>query len=313
MSPRRPSTLAYLPNPPHPHHQQHAPSHRVPLPEGRSSWTSHPTSLASHSSQHHYQQPQPQFRTHPSIAVKESHEVGATVKPPINSSPSMRTHRSSHSTATSHLNSSLMSIASSSLNSSVMNSHAVVSPSSSLGALTTPSKSIPIHVPQKSSSGIAMKRSSSELRLLEEEARADLRDYVFYSRLVQGISQRGINSDSQGTEQEREPFGSCPPPRDEQQEQRRRRRCSPWLQRQNELCLSHIIGTRNGWRDGDDPAHHHSAPAGSSMWPDHNHKESNSMSYMDYYHPYSNEASGAPVGPMPSQPSTHEEIFGMDW
>jgi hypothetical protein len=67
-----------------------------------------------------------------------------------------------------------------------------------------------------------MKRTPSELQLREDEELADFRDYVMFSRIVERISQ--------------------------QQTQDYR------LRQQNDQCLAHVIGTRNGtqdqvWRD----------------------------------------------------------------
>jgi hypothetical protein len=63
----------------------------------------------------------------------------------------------------------------------------------------------------------AMRRTASELKLTEDEAMADFQDYVFFSRLLSGISkkqQEGAVSDK--------------------------------FLKESDECLAHIIGTRNG-------------------------------------------------------------------
>lgn len=74
------------------------------------------------------------------------------------------------------------------------------------------SQSIPI-------SKSALRRSPSELKLYEDEAMADFQDYVFFSRLLKGISKQQQESVS-----------------------------DTFLQESDE-CLAHIIGTRNGSLD----------------------------------------------------------------
>jgi hypothetical protein len=69
------------------------------------------------------------------------------------------------------------------------------------------SQSIPIQ------SGV--RRTSSELQLCEEQDLADFRDYVMFTRIVDGICK---------TQQETEDYK---------------------LKQENDLCLAHIIGTRN--------------------------------------------------------------------
>jgi hypothetical protein len=69
------------------------------------------------------------------------------------------------------------------------------------------SQSIPIQ------SGI--RRTSSELQLCEEQDLADFRDYVMFTRIVDGIYK---------TQQETKDYK---------------------LKQENDLCLAHIIGTRN--------------------------------------------------------------------
>jgi len=64
-----------------------------------------------------------------------------------------------------------------------------------------------------------MKRTPSEMQLCEDQEMADFRDYVMFSRIVDGISK--------------------------QQHQTK----DYWLRRENDMCLAHIIGTRNGSED----------------------------------------------------------------
>ncbi|KAL7578562.1 hypothetical protein ACA910_011620 [Epithemia clementina (nom. ined.)] len=208
-------------------------------------------------------------------------------------------------------------------------------------ASTTPTQSIPIHPPSFSSGdhnsrkistyGIAMKRSSSELRLLEEERQADLRDYIFFIRLGQGISNRQVHFMDDGDnfvlpEQEHQDFQHpghpALLPSSSAEEERRRRRCSPWLQRQNELCLAHIIGTRNGSRD------HYDAGmmmmmnenSGLSLLPPATNDECHDGYHEDYYHHYNHNGSNNLASAIdhdtsyqPQLSSPHEDIFGMDW
>ncbi|CAB9523301.1 expressed unknown protein [Seminavis robusta] len=61
-------------------------------------------------------------------------------------------------------------------------------------------------------------RTASEVQLCEDEALADYRDFVVYSRIVNGISR--------------------------QQDQRPSR--DLYLRQENDRCLSHIMSTRNG-------------------------------------------------------------------
>jgi hypothetical protein len=72
---------------------------------------------------------------------------------------------------------------------------------------TVKSQSIPI-------SGV--NRTASELQLCEDEAIAEYRDYIVFSRIVNGISR--------------------------QQEQRH----SMYLRHENDKCLAHIVSTRTG-------------------------------------------------------------------
>jgi hypothetical protein len=72
------------------------------------------------------------------------------------------------------------------------------------------SRSIPIH---KGSSKI----KDVDLKLREEEALADLRDYVMFRRIVDRIAHQNIQ-DSR-------------------------------LRRENDMCLAHVIGIRNGSED----------------------------------------------------------------
>lgn len=64
-----------------------------------------------------------------------------------------------------------------------------------------------------------MRRTASELKLTEDEATADFQDYVFFSRLLTGITKQQQDSASE-----------------------------KFLQESDE-CLAHIIGTRNGSLD----------------------------------------------------------------
>jgi hypothetical protein len=66
-----------------------------------------------------------------------------------------------------------------------------------------------------------MKRTPSELKLREDEELADFRDYVMFRRIVDRISR--------------------------QQEQIHDLR----LRRENDMCLAHVIGIRNGSEDED--------------------------------------------------------------
>ena len=111
---------------------------------------------------------------------------------------------------------------------------------------TARSPSIPIHHSR-------LKRTNSELRLEQEEELADFRDYVFFSRLVQGISQH------HHTTHDHTSFSkSCPTDRGggyHPQEQQQKRQPSEWLLEQNDRCLAHIIGTRNGSLDDQNQQH----------------------------------------------------------
>lgn len=64
-----------------------------------------------------------------------------------------------------------------------------------------------------------MKRTPSELKLREDEEVADLRDYLMFCRIVDGITRK-------------------------QQETRDLR-----FRKVNDMCLAHIIGTRNASED----------------------------------------------------------------
>jgi hypothetical protein len=63
----------------------------------------------------------------------------------------------------------------------------------------------------------ALRRTASELKLSEDEATADFHDYIFFSRLLEGIAKQ----------QEQETVSSK-------------------FLRESDECLAHIIGTRNG-------------------------------------------------------------------
>ena len=65
----------------------------------------------------------------------------------------------------------------------------------------------------------ALRRTASELKLCEDEATADFQDYVFFSRLLTGITKQQQESVSDKFLQE------------------------------SDQCLAHIIGTRNGSLD----------------------------------------------------------------
>jgi hypothetical protein len=67
-----------------------------------------------------------------------------------------------------------------------------------------------------------MKRTESELQLYMDEEMADIRDFLFFARLVNGIArhQRGASEESS------------------------------WLQQETDECLANIVGTRSGCRDG---------------------------------------------------------------
>mmetsp|Transcript_28433 Transcript_28433/g.78091 ORF Transcript_28433/g.78091 Transcript_28433/m.78091 type:complete len:241 (-) Transcript_28433:314-1036(-) len=95
-------------------------------------------------------------------------------------------------------------------------------------ALLPRSPSIPIVTKGRAASasaGYSKRTSSEELRVQEEEELADFRDYVFFTRLVEGISKR------------KELHQNAPS------------RKHATLQHQNDLCLARIIGTRNGSLD----------------------------------------------------------------
>ena len=81
--------------------------------------------------------------------------------------------------------------------------------SSDESPITTKSASIPIskNIP----------KTPSEIQLCMDEAIADQRDYVFYSRLVKGISMTQSLSQNQ------------------------------YIRLENQVCLSHIINTRNDY------------------------------------------------------------------
>lgn len=65
----------------------------------------------------------------------------------------------------------------------------------------------------------SLRRTASELKLYEDQAMADLHDYVFFTRLLTGISKQQKESTSDAFIQE------------------------------SDECLAHIIGTRNGSLD----------------------------------------------------------------
>lgn len=88
---------------------------------------------------------------------------------------------------------------------------------------TVRSRSIPI-------GKAALRRTASELKLSEDEATADFHDYVFFARLLTGISKQQQESVS-----------------------------DKFLQESDE-CLAHIIGTRNGSLD---KLHEHSKATSS--------------------------------------------------
>lgn len=286
----------------HNHHQPHGLPRRHPLPEDRQSTKLQPSILTSHLRQS-------QSQSQPSLVTKQREFVARL--PTINSSlPKTRSRHPSKCPDTSSSESSAIKS---------MMIPPIVSPSHSHSS-TTPTQSIPIHSSKKSGNGTALKRSTSELRLLEEEQQADLRDYIFFSRLVHGIAGRESDDDIQDGDHQEAPPGSYTFPQDDEREQRQRQRCSPWLQRQKDLCLAHIIGTRNGAWDNTNHTHRtltSSLKQGSSYHNSyHNsYNHTNSLSYIDCYQ-YSHDA-GADVvagGQQPQQQaSPHEDIFRMDW
>jgi len=84
------------------------------------------------------------------------------------------------------------------------------------------SRSIPINGSNNNSKhggAAGMKRTPSELKLREDEEVADLRDYLMFCRIVDGITRK-------------------------QQETRDLR-----FRKVNDMCLAHIIGTRNASED----------------------------------------------------------------
>lgn len=87
---------------------------------------------------------------------------------------------------------------------------------------TFKSRSIPIH---NNKSG--MKRTPSEVKLREDQELADYRDYVMFRRIVDRLSK--------------------------QQEEIKDHR----LRMENDMCLAHVIGIRNGSEDGSHSDHHH--------------------------------------------------------
>lgn len=113
-------------------------------------------------------------------------------------------------------------------------------------------------VPKKRLTGdVLVDRSSSELRLQEELEMADFRDYVFFARLVEGISQR-----QEFLQKQRGSTGYCANEHENfidslcnkaPKTASSARKNLKW-QRQNDLCLARIIRTRNGWIDQN---HHH--------------------------------------------------------
>ena len=107
---------------------------------------------------------------------------------------------------------------------------------------TARSPSIPIHHSR-------LKRTNSELRLEQEEELADFRDYVFFSRLVQGISQHHHTTHDHCLSK------SCSTDRGGGYHPQKQQEPSEWLLEQNDRCLAHIIGTRNGSLDDDQNQH----------------------------------------------------------
>ena len=222
--------------------------------------------------------------------------------------------------------------------------HPVVSsPTNAMpSASTTPTRSIPIRTAATTtnhavSESIALKRTSSELRLLEEEQQADLRDYIFFTRLVQGIANRESPVQEEPQDSPLEPSQAQDRSRltpslgpfshdrdDESLQERRRRRCSPWLQRQNEICLAHIIRTRNGYQDGD----HRSSmitngPPSTPMTPMYPASRNNGSvgyhnrvqyNYQDHYGSLPQQPFYSAEPPTASSPyAPQEDIFDMDW
>jgi hypothetical protein len=61
-----------------------------------------------------------------------------------------------------------------------------------------------------------MKRTASEIKLCEDEEMADFRDYIFFTRVIDGIARQQLATESS------------------------------WLRQENNECLAHIIGTRTG-------------------------------------------------------------------
>jgi hypothetical protein len=109
------------------------------------------------------------------------------------------------------------------------------------------SPSIPIIHPREGRADGGWKRASSELRLQEEEEIASFRDYVFFTRLVEGIASRRTATRTAPQQQQLD-------------------HSSEWLKRQNDLCLAHIIGTRNGGSLGHGNNRSHLKNTTTSLW-----------------------------------------------
>jgi hypothetical protein len=82
----------------------------------------------------------------------------------------------------------------------------------------------------------SMKRTPSELKLLEDEEVADIRDYVMFSRIFDRIS-------------------------------RQQRETKDYhLRHVNDMCLAHLIGVRTGSSDQPNPAGEAENPTLMDMW-----------------------------------------------
>mmetsp|Transcript_32082 Transcript_32082/g.66970 ORF Transcript_32082/g.66970 Transcript_32082/m.66970 type:complete len:271 (-) Transcript_32082:345-1157(-) len=123
-----------------------------------------------------------------------------------------------------------------------------------------------------------LKRTASQVRLEEEEELADFRDYVFFSRLVQGIAT------STTVQSER-------------------------ALRQNDVTLAHIIGTRNGSLDHVPTT---TRGGGQSSSPRQQSQQQQQQHYDGYYNPQQHSYQHQPSSSSSRSPAC-DEMFVLDW
>lgn len=89
-------------------------------------------------------------------------------------------------------------------------------------------------------------RTASEVQLCEDEALADYRDYVVFSRIVNHMDRQRQSKQQQLLNQEQHSNpGSNNMRGGHHQQQHQQQHHNPYLQQENEKCLAHILSTRS--------------------------------------------------------------------